>query len=154
MKKIALAVSAALLLAGSAIAGDMRDNVGCGLGTSILGKSENSDSLLMQVLAATTNGTFGNQTFGITSGTLGCDRAEKIVNNDKLHKFVVDNMDELAMDISAGHGEALVAVADMLEIPAEKRASFYAKLKADFNKIYASNDVEAADVINIMAENI
>ena len=150
MKKLAIASA---LLVVSAMAGTLRDNVGCGLGTTIIGDKGN-DSLVLQVLAATTNGTFGNQTFGITSGTLGCKKHTNIASNDKLNKFVADNMDKIAMDISAGHGKTLDALAELLKIPADKRASFYAKLKANFDKIYASNSVEAADVIDSIAENI
>src|SRR6186713_935077 len=42
---------------------------GCGLGSMIF----EPDSGFTQVFAATTNGTSGNQTFGITSGTSNCD---------------------------------------------------------------------------------
>jgi len=153
MKKLLVIGSIAAMVATSAFAGNLRDNVGCGLGTTLIGDKGN-DSIVMQVLAATTNGTSGNQTFGISSGTLGCKKPSKVVSNDKLNKFVADNMDKLAMDISAGHGETLAAVADMLKVPVDKRAAFYAKLKANFSKIYASNKVEAADVIDSIAENI
>ena len=140
------------VLATSLFAGNLRDNVGCGLGTTIIGDKGN-DSLVMQVLAATTNGTFGNQTFGITSGTLGCKKPTKIASND-VNKFVAENMDNLAIDISKGNGETLNALADLLKIPANKREAFYKKLKENFSKIYASNKVEAADVIDSIAENI
>ena len=43
---------------------------GCGLGATVF---EGQSGLFPNVLAATTNGTFGNQTFGLTSGTSGCD---------------------------------------------------------------------------------
>jgi hypothetical protein len=45
------------------------NSTGCGLGTIIF---EGQKGIAPQVLAVTTNGTSGNQTFGITSGTLGC----------------------------------------------------------------------------------
>ena len=52
-------------------------DTGCGVGTMIFkGKS----GLAPHVLAVTTNGTFGNQTFGMTSGTLGCNVDQKIVS--------------------------------------------------------------------------
>jgi len=153
MKKLLVIGSIAAIMASGAFANDLRSNVGCGLGTTLIGDKGN-DSLVMQVLAATTNGTSGNQTFGISSGTLGCKKPTKIARNDKLNRFVADNMDQLAMDISAGHGETLAAVADMLKVPADKRAIFYSKLKNNFDKIYASNKVEAADVIDSIAENI
>jgi len=152
MKKLALIGALSLGLASATFAGNIRDNVGCGLGTTLLGDQQ--DSLVMEVLAATLNASSGNQTFGITSGTLGCKKPEKIANNDKLNKFVADNMDELAMDISQGNGEALNSLADLLKIPQNKRSAFYAKLKANFSKIYASNKVEAADVIDRIAETI
>jgi len=48
-------------LASTVFAGNMRDNVGCGLGTTLLG--EQQDSVLMEVLATTTNRISGKQTF-------------------------------------------------------------------------------------------
>ncbi len=152
MKKLAL-IAASALFAVSAMAGNLRDNVGCGLGTTLIG-DKGDNSILMQVLAATTNGTSGNQTFGISSGTLGCKKPTKIASNDKLNKFVADNMDKIAMDISAGHGKSLDALATLLKIPANKRPAFYAKLKTNFDKIYSSNSVASADVIDSIAENI
>lgn len=44
---------------------------GCGLGTEVI--FQDANEWHEHVLAATTNGTSGNQTFGMTSGTLGCD---------------------------------------------------------------------------------
>lgn len=46
------------------------DSTGCGLGSMAW---RGQSGILPQVAAATTNGTFGNQTFGITFGTSGCD---------------------------------------------------------------------------------
>src|SRR3954469_2639303 len=42
---------------------------GCGLGSLIFGPVNSPGA---QILAATTNSTFGSQTFGITSGTSNC----------------------------------------------------------------------------------
>jgi len=152
MKKLLIVGALSIGFASSVFAGNIRDNVGCGLGTTLLGNQQ--DSVLMEVLAATTNGTSGNQTFGISSGTLGCKKPTKLASNDKLNKFVADNMDQLAMDISSGNGEALNSLAEILKVPQNKRANFYAKLKTNFSKIYASHNVEAADVIDNIAETI
>src|SRR5882672_4493787 len=43
---------------------------GCGLGYLLLSNKDNDK--VTQVLGSTTNGTFGTQTFGISSGTSGC----------------------------------------------------------------------------------
>ncbi|MEO1942494.1 MAG: DUF3015 family protein [Campylobacterales bacterium] len=150
MKRVGFA-----LLIGAVVAFGVptKENVGCGLGTQLWGSSAN-DSVLKQSLAATTNGTFGNQTFGITSGTSGCRKPRNFVENRKLQKFVADNMDQLAMDISAGSGESLETLAILLQIPAEKRPLFYKKLKGNFPKIYSSTSVDAAAVIDGIAETL
>jgi len=102
------------------------------------------------VLAATTNGTSGNQTFGITSGTSNCDKPSNFVSNDKLNKFVAENMDELALDISAGHGETLQTVAKLMNV--ENTDAFSAKLQANFSNIYSNQDVTSANVIDSIAK--
>ncbi len=118
---------------------------GCGLGSMIV---KESDTVLFQVLAVTTNGILGNQTFGISSGTLECKQPSKFVNNEKLNRFVAENMDPLAQDIATGGGESLDTLAELISIPVEKRPEFYAALQANFKKIYASTTVQSADVID------
>ncbi len=146
MKKILLSSVVALSLSSVAFA---HQNTGCGLGTLVI---KDQSTTLMQVLAATTNGTSGNQTFGITSGTLNCSKPAKFVSNDKLNKFVNDNMDQLAMDISAGKGETLTTVAKMMKVGDEK--AFSSKLQANFSNIYSSNEVTSAKVIDSIAQYI
>lgn len=119
------------------------DNVGCGLGSEII---KDKSSVLMQVLAATTNGSSGNQTFGITSGTSGCAKPAKIVSNDKATKFVEDNMDALAMDISNGQGESIDTLAALLDI--KDKEAFTAKLQNNFDSIYTSTNVTSAQVMD------
>lgn len=122
-------------------------NSGCGLGSQVI---KNADSVLMQIFASTTNGTSGNQTFGITSGTLGCAKPAKFVSNDKANEFVAGNMDVLALDISNGQGEALTTLATLLNV--SNPETFNAVLQANFDKIYTSENVNSANVIdNIVA---
>lgn len=123
------------------------DNTGCGLGSIII---KDQNSTVLQALAATTNGTSGNQTFGISSGTSNCDRPSHFVSNDKLNQFVAQNMDELAMDISAGQGETLNTVAKLMNV--EDTKALGAKLQANFSNIYASQNVTSANVIDSIAK--
>jgi hypothetical protein len=146
MKKLMVIVLAASLVmffaAGSFAA--PKENVGCGLGyIAFKGK----DGVLSQTCAATTNGTFGNQTFGITSGTLECEKPSSWTANEKLNKFVSDNMDNLAMDIARGQGEYLNTLAVLLEVPEGERASFYTKLQTHFSDIYTADTVTNVDVL-------
>ena len=146
MKKLVVIVLAAFLVitfAGASFAAP-KENVGCGLGYIVF---KGKDGLLSQTCAATTNGTFGNQTFGITSGTSECERYSTFTANEKLNKFVSDNMDNLAMDIARGQGEYLNSLAVLLEVPESERAPFYTKLQTHFSDIYTSNTVTHVDVI-------
>ena len=143
MKKI-ISLIAALGLTTAVYA---NENTGCGLGSLII---HNQNTVALQVLAATTNGTSGNQTFGITSGTSNCAKPNNYVSNDKLNKFVSENMDELAMDISAGKGETLETVAKLMNV--ENNAAFTAKLQANFSNIYTSENVTSATVIDSIAK--
>ena len=122
------------------------ENTGCGLGSIII---KNQNTTALQVLASITNVT-GSQTFGITSGTSNCDKPYNFVSNDKLNKFVAENMDELAMDISAGKGETLETVAKLMNV--ENKEAFSAKLQANFSNIYSSQNVTSANVIDSIAK--
>ena len=102
----------------------------------------------VQILAATTNGTFGSQTFGITTGTSNCAKTAKFAGVDRLNEFVVANMDNLAKDIAMGHGESLDTLAELIGISADQRPLIYSKLQANFSGIFTSEKVEAADVVD------
>lgn len=77
---------------------------GCGLGSILFGSKPG----IVQIFAATTNGTFGTQTFGITSGTSNCvDSEEPMVGTAS---FIQTNREVLAKDISRGSGETIVTL--------------------------------------------
>jgi len=122
-----------------------KSNVGCGLGYVAF---KGQDGLMSQTAAATTNGTFGNQTFGITSGTSECDQFKTFASNEKVNHFVAENMDNLAKDIAKGKGEYLNTLAVLLEVPETQRGEFYSKLQTHFTEIYATDQVTSTDVLN------
>ena len=121
-----------------------KQNTGCGLGYMVM---QGNDGLLFQVLAVTTNGTFGNQTFGITSGTLECEKPGKFATREQLNRYVAENMDNLANDIAKGQGEYLNTLAVLMDVPEGSRADFYVKLQSNFAEIYPSTDVTSIDVV-------
>lgn len=147
MKKILMAVALTLVMTSAAFAANARNNVGCGLGTVLFGTSADN-SILMQAFQATTNGTSGNQTFGITSGTSDCARPSNFVQNEKLINFAQANMDNLAKDIAMGKGETLDTFAEMLGVAPERQADFARKLQASFGKVFTSEHVVLAEVID------
>lgn len=149
MKKVFIClVISAVLVAGTAFAaGRAHDNTGCGLGT-LLWENKADDSSISQAFQATTNGTFGSQTFGISTGTSECKQPTRFVTNEKVNQFVTHNMDNIAKDIATGKGESLDTLAELMEVPVDKRPAFYSKLQANFSSIFTSEKVEAADVID------
>ena len=147
MKKVVSTMMLLLLGASTAFAASARQNTGCGLGT-VLWKNRADGSILSQALQATTNGSFGTQTFGITSGTLECQEPAKAVQNERLNHFVRANMDNLAKDIAQGRGESLDTFAELLQVPVEQRPAFYSRLQNNFSQVFTSENVVLADVID------
>jgi len=149
MKKVVvIAVAFSLMLVGSAIAaGQAHQNTGCGLGT-LLFKNNADNSIVLQTFQATTNGIYGNQTFGITTGTSDCAQPKNFVSNQQMNEFMVANMDNLARDIAQGRGETLDAFAELAGVPAEKRPEFYAQLQSGFTRIFTSSNVQMASVMD------
>ena len=128
MKKI---IAGALLAASSTVT-FAASPAGCGLGTAVVFKDANEWH--EHVLAATTNGTSGNQTFGMTSGTLGCEAANGPLAG--VQTFMDNNMDQLAMDVAKGQGETLAALAEIVGVEAADQTTFNAKLQASFDYMF------------------
>ena len=147
MRKALLALTGAVLLTGASFAVN-KSNTGCGLGYVAM---KDQQGLIFEVLAVTTNGTSMNQTFGITFGTLECEKPGKSASNEKLHRFVAQNMDELAQDIAVGDGKYLSTLADLMDVPSEERKAFYTKLQQNFEKIFPSEQVSSAHVVDTIA---
>jgi hypothetical protein len=147
---IVAVIAVFVLMTGSAFAGQAQSNTGCGLGT-LLFKGNADNSVLLQTFQATTNGIYGNQTFGITTGTSDCQQPKNFVSNERVNEFMVANMDNLAKDIAQGRGETLDAFAELIGVPAEKRPEFYAQLQSGFGRIFTSPGVQMASVMDNIA---
>lgn len=131
-----VAASASILTAGT-----VRDNCGCGLGTMALG---DETGLLSHLAATFLNGISGNQTFGISSGTLECDQATQLVSIREVETFVASNMDHIAIEASMGEGAYLSALADLLQIEEANRENFFLSMQVNFNSIFAAENVTAS----------
>lgn len=151
MKRLFIVVAvavASLMIAGAAFAaGQAHQNVGCGLGT-LLFKNNADNSTILQTFQATTNGIYGNQTFGVTTGTSDCVQPKNFVSNQQLNEFMVANMDNLARDIAQGRGETLDAFAELMGVPTDKRPEFYSQLQSGFTKIFTAPGVQMASVMD------
>lgn len=119
------------------------DSTGCGLGTTLWsGKT----GLFPQILAVTTNGTLGNQTFGITSGTLGCNSNDQIASAE-VRQLAAANLDNLAKDVARGEGETLASLAAAMKVDADDQPLLFATLKSNFTRIFPTDSVSADDVL-------
>jgi len=143
MKRIsiaALCMAAALPMSAFAV-----DNVGgCGVGSKLF---EGQSGVGPQILAVTTNGSTGNQTFGITSGTLGCTSDGAVNSNWKTSLFIENNKSRLARDMSVGGGESLASLAHLLGVQEQDQAAFNRLAKDNVAHILPSDQVETQQVM-------
>ncbi len=149
MKKLIMVVAVAAALPTAALAAG-ENNVGsCGWGTKLF---DGQSGLAPQVLAVTTNGTSGNQTFGITTGTSGCTQDGTVRSNWKTAMFIDGNKDKLARDMSVGSGEALDSLALLLGVQAQDRAAFNQLAKDNMARIFPSDNVSTQQVMVSLRE--
>lgn len=143
--KSTLIVGAIALLPVTAFAAG-ENNVGsCGLGSKVF---EGQSGLAPQIMAVTTNGSFGNQTFGMSTGTLGCSSDGTVSSNWKTAMFIDGNKERLARDMSRGSGETLDSLAQLIGMKEEHKAHFFHVAQENFDRIYAADMVSAQDIMN------
>ena len=148
MKKIITALTLAIALPTAAFAA--ADNVGgCGLGSMVF---KGQSGIVPQVLAVTTNGTSGNQTFGITTGTLGCTSDGMVNSNMKTAMFIESNKSQLARDMSVGSGEALASLSNLIGVDAKDQATFNQATKDNMARIFTTDGVATEQVISSLRE--
>ena len=118
---------------------------GCGLGALVFGDQAGG----VQILAATTNGTFGNQTFGITSGTSECGPGVFAMGTKD---FVEANREVLAKDVARGEGEAIGALAVINKCKDLRGVG--AALQRDFPAIFPSEDATSEQVTDAILKTL
>ena len=139
MKKI---VIAGLMVMAPLAAQASGGSAGCGLGSVLF---DGQSGVGPNVLAVTTNGTFGNQTFGITTGTLGCNQNDTVTA--AADTYLDANMERVARDMSAGRGESLETLANLIGINDADKAEFYTASQQNFTRIYSRDDVTSGEVL-------
>lgn len=140
MKRNAMILLGALLIPTLSYA----DNVGgCGWGSKLF---DGQKGVVPQVLAVTTNGTSGNQTFGISSGTSGCTQSGTVESKWKTAAYIDSNMNRLALDASRGQGESLTSLASLVGVSSADTAAFNTVIQKNFAQIFRSPDVSSTEV--------
>ncbi len=118
--------------------------IGCGLGTQLW---EGESGLAPRVLGATTNGTSGNQTFGITSGTLGCSSEGVITASARTSMFASANIDRLAREMAMGGGESVDTLAYLLGVSNADTPAFRSMTQRHFSEIFSHDETTAGDML-------
>ncbi len=137
MKKILSCAAIAVICSAGFSSASQAESTGCGLGTIIF---DGNKGVAPSVLAVTTNGTSGNQTFGISSGTLGCERNSVVKSKSaKLFSFANQNLDQLAFDASRGNGEYLEVAANIIGVKEADKNHFFKAVQGNFSNIFAQN---------------
>lgn len=113
---------------------------GCGLGKMVWADYSKQKSIAPQVMMATTNGTSGSQTFGISSGTSGCTNDGTIMAQYKVNVFAAANYENLSKEMAQGGGEHLASLAELMGIPEEYRSEFFALAQVQYASLIQSGD--------------
>ncbi|MFJ1337884.1 DUF3015 domain-containing protein [Pseudomonas caricapapayae] len=116
---------------------------GCGWGNMLF---EGDSGLGPHLLATTTNGTSGNATFGLTSGTNGCDSKVKLGYGGRSMLAMNNMLEGISEDMARGGGESLSAYATLLGVPSDDRQHFASVTHRHFDEIFANQDVTADQV--------
>jgi cysteine sulfinate desulfinase/cysteine desulfurase-like protein len=119
---------------------------GCGLGSILFGSTPG----FMQVFAATTNGLFGSQTFGITSGTSNC--ASTGGGGVAAKAFIETNREAFAKDVSRGSGETIDNLATLTGCADSKAVA--RNLQQNFKQIFPSAKVSNTEVSTATLESL
>jgi hypothetical protein len=148
MKKLlAVSVLAAMPLAAM---GAGENNAGsCGWGSKLF---DGQSGVVPQILAITSNGFYGTNTFGITSGTSGCTQDGTVRSNWKTSMFIDGSKVALQRDMSNGSGEALDSLAHLLGVDANDRVAFNRLAKDNVAKIFPSEDAATDKVVTALRE--
>jgi hypothetical protein len=105
-----------------------------------------------QVLMATTNGTFGSQTFGLSTGTSGCTNDGKVWAAQKTEFFVAATFENLAGDMAHGQGEYLTALATLLGVPTDQQEMFAMLVQERYRELIDRGETSPSALLKALDE--
>jgi hypothetical protein len=142
MKKILLA--AAFIMGSSAFAADTLD--GCGLGWQVTqGKTYTATTT-----RATTNYVIP-PTFGMTTGTMGCDKLEIGAQDKEAADYVATNYDQLKSQLAMGRGEYVDGMASAFGCKALS-SEVGAQIQKNYDSVVSSAQTPVQLFQNIRSE--
>jgi hypothetical protein len=134
----------------SALAANSDNGPGCGLGKLAWNDYKHQKNIAPQVMMATTNATFGSQTFGISSGTSGCTNDGTIMAQSKTSLFAALNFENLSQEIAQGRGEHLVSLATLMGVPAAQHDELFALAQARYTAMVQAGATEPSALLTAL----
>jgi hypothetical protein len=152
MKKIVALSLIAGLVPTLALAHGNHPMAGCGLGYLLVSNKDNEK--VTQVIGATTNGTFGSQTFGISSGTSGCteDGAVKIAKATEVYAEV--NIQSLRQQMAMGQGEYVSTLARMIGASETTQPQMVAFMQKNYSELFPKADTSSTEMLQTLSEKL
>lgn len=138
LQSLALLALAGLGFTPAAFAARKYGMAGCGLGSVIFGTKGSQTS------AATTNGSFNSQLFGITSGTSNCLPDAQASALHEQEKFIYANFASLSKEMAQGRGETLVGLASVLGCESSVQPQFTSFAQSKYQTVFAAPGAVAA----------
>lgn len=112
---------------------------GCGLGKVIF---EGQSGLGPHVLAATTNGSYSNNLFGISLDSLGCSSESVVTAEFQRDVYVAGNFDNIQRDAAQGGGHHLQSLAELMNMQDTDAQHFYHVAQVNFDQLFGDDVVD------------
>ncbi len=103
-------------------------------------------------MMATTNGTFGSQTFGISFGNSGCTNDGKVMAEHQTSMFVASAFETLSEDMARGDGEHLAALTTLMGVPVEHHTAFFAMTQQHYRGLVEAGEISSIAVIKALQD--
>lgn len=157
MRKLLVLACGAVFVGIPAVAfsaGNPDSGPGCGLGKLAWADFKNQKNIAPQVMMATTNGTFGSQTFGISSGTSGCTNDGKVWAEHKVNMFAAINFENLSQEMAQGKGEHLASLATLMGVAAEHQAEFFTMMQEKYTSLVQAGETSPVAMVKALNDAI
>lgn len=109
---------------------------GCGLGSIVFGDKPG----MVQIIAATTNGIYGNQTFAITSGTSNCGESGRTA---QVEQFIDVNKVALEKEVVRGQGETLSSLSNLMGC---QNSDFTTQMSKNYSRGFPNGQTSSSDL--------
>ena len=151
---VVLGAVAVVSQAGLAMAANPDTGPGCGLGKLAWADYKNQKNIAPQVMMATTNGTFGSGTFGISSGTSGCTNDGQVMADQRTNMFAAMNFENLSQEMAQGKGEHLSSLATLMGIPEEQHTAFFALTQERYTAMVEAGETSSVALVKALNDAV